>query len=153
MKAPGALRSSEWFLIVYFSYVALISSRFPLQSQGAWRPFGVAVLVAALIAALAYGEAWEHRTFFSIARDWLAVALVLVAYREMDWFSVIAHDHHLELRWIEWDRGSSTAPDCSAPSSRWGCCWRDTWNSATCWCTRWGHSLWRRSTSNAGATW
>ena len=39
-----------------------------------------------------------------MARDWLPVSLVLVAYREMDWFSAIAHDHHLELRWIEWDR-------------------------------------------------
>ncbi|MBZ5611772.1 MAG: phosphatase PAP2 family protein [Acidobacteriia bacterium] len=104
MKAPGALRSSEWFLIVYFSYVALISPAFSLQSQIAWRPFAVALLVAALMAAFAYGEANEHRDAFSIARDWLAVSLVLAAYREMDWFSMLAHDHHLELRWIEWDR-------------------------------------------------
>jgi membrane-associated phospholipid phosphatase len=104
VKAAGALRSSEWFLILYFSYVALISAKFPLQSYDTWRPLAAALLVAALIAALAYGEAWEHRTAFSIARDWLAVGLVLVAYREMDWFSALAHDHHLELRWIEWDR-------------------------------------------------
>ncbi len=104
MKAPGALRSSEWFLIVYCSYVALISPKFPLPPHLAWRPFAVGVLAAALMAAFAWGEAWEQRDVFAIARDWLAVALVLVAYREMDWFSMLAHDHHLELRWIEWDR-------------------------------------------------
>jgi membrane-associated phospholipid phosphatase len=104
VKSFGALRSSEWLLIIYFAYVALISPAFSLQSQNAWRPFLVALLVAALISALAYGESHENREVFGIARDWLAVGLVLVAYREMDWFAAMAHDHHLELRWIEWDR-------------------------------------------------
>ncbi|MGD0438291.1 MAG: hypothetical protein ABSB86_17665 [Bryobacteraceae bacterium] len=39
-----------------------------------------------------------------MARDWLAGALALVAYREMDWFSPLAHSFQLELRWVEWDR-------------------------------------------------
>ncbi len=37
-------------------------------------------------------------------RDWVAVAMVLVAYREMDWFSALARNFRLELRWEEWDR-------------------------------------------------
>jgi membrane-associated phospholipid phosphatase len=104
VKASGALRSSEWLLILYFGYVALVSSAFPLQPQIAWRPYAVAMLVAALIAAFTYGESHEHETAFSIARDWLAVALMLIAYREMDWFSALNGRHHLELRWVEWDR-------------------------------------------------
>lgn len=96
MKALRALRSSEWLLIGYFSYVALISaSRLPL----------VALLLAvALVAVLAYAESRASREFFSIARDWAPLALTLVAYREMDWFTPLAWDHHLEFRWIEWDR-------------------------------------------------
>jgi membrane-associated phospholipid phosphatase len=78
--------------------VAIISPEFPR------RPFAVALLVAALIAAFAYGESHEHENAFGIARDWLAVALILIAYREMDWFSRLSRDYHLELRWVEWDR-------------------------------------------------
>ena len=99
-----ATRSSEWLLIVYFVYVALISTAFSLPGQVAWRPFAVAMLVAGLIVAFGYGESREYAEPFSIARDWLAVALVLVAYREMDWFGFLHHDYHLEMRWIEWDR-------------------------------------------------
>jgi membrane-associated phospholipid phosphatase len=70
----------------------------------AWRPAAVALLIAALLAAMAYGEANEYQKLFSMTRDWLAGALALVAYREMDWFSPFAHNFRLELRWVEWDR-------------------------------------------------
>jgi membrane-associated phospholipid phosphatase len=97
---PGAvrLRSAEWMLTIYFAYVALISLAFPLQSNV--RPFVVAILVPALFAAMALGKG----VAFSMARDWAAVAMVLVAYREMDWFSGLARNFPLELRWEEWDR-------------------------------------------------
>jgi membrane-associated phospholipid phosphatase len=104
VKALGPVRSSEWLLIAYFSYVAAIAPMFPLQLQTQWRPAAVALLVAALVAAFAYGEANEHSEIFSIARDWLGVALTLVAYREMDWFSPLAHNLRYELRWVQWDR-------------------------------------------------
>jgi membrane-associated phospholipid phosphatase len=99
-----ALRSSEWLLIVYFGYVALISPAFPLQPRVALLPFALTMLVSALFVVLAYAEAHGHREFFSITRDWVPVALTLVAYREMDWFSPAARDYHLELKWVEWDR-------------------------------------------------
>jgi len=104
VKLPGPLRSSEWLLILYFSYVAMISRVFFLPPAMAWRPFAVDLLVALLFAALAYGEEHEYQRAFSFARDWLPVALVLVAYQEMDWFAFLPHDHHLEFHWIEWDR-------------------------------------------------
>jgi membrane-associated phospholipid phosphatase len=104
VKAFGRLRSSEWLLIGYFAYVAAIAPAFPLQSRMLWRPAAVALLVTALLASAAYGEATEHRSVFSTARDWLALALTLVAYREMDWFSPLSHNLRLELRWVEWDR-------------------------------------------------
>jgi membrane-associated phospholipid phosphatase len=88
-----ALRSSEWLLIGYFTYVALISGpRLPL------------IVAAGVISLLAYGESRGNREFFSIARDWLPLALTLMAYREMDWFTPLGSDHHLELRWIQLDR-------------------------------------------------
>ena len=96
MKALRALRSTEWLLTGYFSYVALISA--------SRRPALVLILSIALVAVLAYGESFGNREFFSIARDWAPLALTLVAYREMDWFTPLAWDHHLEFRWIVWDR-------------------------------------------------
>ena len=98
------LRSAEWLLAIYFGYVAAIAPRFPIQPQTVWRPFLVELLVCALFLALAYGETCEHAELFSILRDWVPVALLLLAYREMDWFSSMPHSFDLELRWVEWDR-------------------------------------------------
>jgi membrane-associated phospholipid phosphatase len=96
------LRSAEWLLTVYFAYVALISPAFRLENN--WRPFLVVALVYALFLALAYGESREHAELFGILRDWAPVALLLVAYREMDWFSALPHNFQLELAWVERDR-------------------------------------------------
>jgi len=98
------LRSSEWLLVIYFGYVAAIAPRFPLRQQVVWRPFLVEVLVCALFLALAYGESREHARLFGMLRDWVPIALILLAYREMDWFSSMQRAVDLELRWVEWDR-------------------------------------------------
>ena len=99
-----SLRSAEWLLVIYFGYVAAIAPRFPLQEQLVWRPFLLEVLVCALFFALAYGESREHATVFSMLRDWASVAVLLLAYREMDWFSSLPRNFDLELRWVAWDR-------------------------------------------------
>ncbi len=104
MGTAAALRSSEFLLGGFFGYVAIISLVFPQESRSTALPLGLAFGVPALLAALAYGEARVHREFFSIARDWVPLALTLVAYREMNWFSPLVRDHHLEHRWIFWDR-------------------------------------------------
>ena len=98
------LRSSEWLLIAYFSYVAAIAPRFPLQPGLAQRPIWIAVLVCVAFCTMAYGESRDHVKLFSIMRDWASVALILLAYREMDWFRALPRNFALELRWERWDR-------------------------------------------------
>ncbi|HTC88351.1 MAG TPA: phosphatase PAP2 family protein [Bryobacteraceae bacterium] len=98
------LRSAEWLLVIYFGYVAAIAARFRLGQSFVWRPLLAELLVCALFLALAYGEAHEHAELFSIMRDWVPVALLLVAYHEMDWFSSLPRNFDLELRWVQWDR-------------------------------------------------
>jgi membrane-associated phospholipid phosphatase len=98
------LRSSEWLLVIYFGYVALIAPRFTLDRQTTWRPLVVELIVCALFLAEAYGESYEHTKLFAIMRDWTAVSLILVAYHEMDWFSSLPRNFDLELRWLAWDR-------------------------------------------------
>ena len=104
MKALATVRSAEWLLIGYLTYVALISTQFPLQPTVARLPLLLPFLVIALIAVLAYGESVTSHKFFSMARDWVPLPLTLAAYREMDWFTPLGWDHHFELKWIEWDR-------------------------------------------------
>lgn len=101
---PSRLRSAEWLLIIYFGYVGVIAPRFQLDQRVVWRPLVVEGLVCAMFLALAYGEAHENTKLFSIMRDWTSVSLVLLAYREMDWFSTLPRKFSLELRWEQWDR-------------------------------------------------
>ena len=68
--------------------------------QSKFLPFLVAILVLALFLALAQGRG----VAFSMACDWATVTMVLVAYREMDWFSGLPRNFLLELQWVEWDR-------------------------------------------------
>ena len=103
-RALKALRSSEWLLIGYFAYVAVIIWTFPLDPQVKWLALAVFVLVASQLVVFAAAESFGSQEFFSIARDWIPLALTLVAYREMDWFSPPPRDYDMELRWLEWDR-------------------------------------------------
>ena len=86
------LRSSEWLVIVYFSYVALIAGFYFLPLKA----FLFAAIVAAVVLALARTK--------SILRDIFPMTYALAAYREMDWFTPTTRDHHLENAWIVWDR-------------------------------------------------
>jgi fumarate reductase subunit D len=142
-----ALRSTEWLLIGYFSYVALISaSRLPAL---------LLLLAMALVAVLVYGESHGNQKFFSIARDWaplvLTLVLTLVAYREMDWFTPLAWDHHLEFRWIEWDRSLLYGWGFERAVESLGAIVRAIWNSAISWYTPLDLSRLRPSISSTAA--
>lgn len=102
---PGTLRPGEWVQIIYFAYVAVISLWFPLASGVRWVPFVVAVGVAACwwLLARQKGPGW------ALARDWVALAFTLTAYREMDLFTRPMPDHALERAWVVWDRQVLTA--------------------------------------------
>lgn len=91
------LRSADWLLVVYFLYIAAI---WPWEARR-W-------LLAAAVAGVLIGLVWLDGRFggtaIPIVRDWIALAFTLVAYREMDWFTPLFRDHHLERVWIVWDR-------------------------------------------------
>jgi membrane-associated phospholipid phosphatase len=62
----------------------------------AWPAWVVAMGVTLAVIALSQTD-W-------VVRDWTPLAFTLLAYREMDLFKVIAHDHHREHSWVVWDR-------------------------------------------------
>jgi membrane-associated phospholipid phosphatase len=86
------LRSSEWLLIAYFIYVALVSPFF----VSPWKPAATVVVVSIALLALARSESW--------LRDLAPLLLTLAAFEEMNWFTPAVRDHHLEQTWIVWDR-------------------------------------------------
>jgi len=86
------LRSSEWLIIAYFTYVALIAPWF----IAVWKAWAMAAMVAVLVWGLSRGD--------SVLRDCAPLAFVITAYRQMDWFTPKLHDRHLENAWIVWDR-------------------------------------------------
>jgi membrane-associated phospholipid phosphatase len=90
------LRISEWIFVAYFIYVAGIAAaiRPELTVQAAVLGAVVACMIAALARIPGTG----------MARDWLPVIYVLIAYREMNWFTPATRDFHLEHSWIIWDR-------------------------------------------------
>jgi membrane-associated phospholipid phosphatase len=99
---PSALRPPEAILLCYFAYTAVVAA-----AQGR---FGAAVgasitvvAVAALFASLIH-LARSHGGAAKILRDWIPLGLVIVAYREMNWFTDVHKTHALERSWQAIDR-------------------------------------------------
>jgi membrane-associated phospholipid phosphatase len=62
-----------------------------------------------LLVLLAYSvllclDVLRRRTWTGVARDWTPLGLLLLAYREMDWFAVTHQVHSLESQWVHWDK-------------------------------------------------
>jgi membrane-associated phospholipid phosphatase len=96
------LRASEWMLVGYFGYVALLSVFFHdrpnLKHQPLW-------LLAGTITGLLLLERMEGYLPVAVSRfrDFLPLGLTLVAFEEMTLFAPRRYDAHLERVWIRWD--------------------------------------------------
>jgi len=86
------LRASEWLILGYFFYVAIVAVFF-------FAPFKAIALAAAVCAVMLLLARSR-----SVTRDLAPIAFTLAAYREMDWFTPAVRDHHIEKLWIVWDR-------------------------------------------------
>ena len=103
LRPAGAVRWSEWVVLAFLLYAAILAWRLPAAPPDSRR---IELLNPALIAAcvlLIYLNSAWHSLALSVARDWLPLAMVLLAYREMGWFA-LRHSPALELRWVVWDR-------------------------------------------------
>lgn len=96
MRLRPRLRPYEWLIIAYFAYVGAIAPLFIAEGEDRWLGAAVAGVVSFLLLGLSRND--------SILRDWVPIGFTLAAYREMNWFTPIFRDHHLERAWIVWDR-------------------------------------------------
>jgi membrane-associated phospholipid phosphatase len=98
------LRVSEWVLAAYYAYTTLLAVVLPIATDlraRTWIVNACIVLVYAVVLSL---ERKQPREWHSIARDWIPMPLMLLAYKEMGWFAPSSHDFHLEQQWIIVDR-------------------------------------------------
>jgi membrane-associated phospholipid phosphatase len=96
------MRSSEWVVAGYFTYVALVATWFfgLFHATTAWETWALAVAIITIIQILARFA--KHGN--SYTRDLAPIVYTFAAYREMDWFTPAVHAHRLERTWIVWDR-------------------------------------------------
>ena len=102
MKLP--LRASEWIIVAFFGYVAVISPFFPDRVNLGIRP--LAALIAVYAALFAFGALDRGRRagFVATVRDWLPLLFTFLAFREMELFLPPVFDGRLEHGWIQLDR-------------------------------------------------
>lgn len=98
------LRRSEWLLVAYFAYTAVLAQVLPLRPPVPVVAAVVNLTVLAGFGLLAWAESLRRRGFFAVLRDWYAAPLMLLAYREMGWFAPAHHTHQYERTWVGWDR-------------------------------------------------
>ena len=95
------LRRSEWVLSLFFLYIAVLCA---WRTQSVSLPGAVAVLIPLAAIAVARADSRSPRLGWSIARDWIPAALVVVAYWSIDWVPHAPRNRAFEQVLIVWDR-------------------------------------------------
>lgn len=98
------LRSSEYLIIVYFSYSAAVSAVLPIERTITAVTVTLNATVIAGLSLLAYAHRLRGRRLLAVLRDWYPMPLVLLAYREMGWFARPHGEPVLERSWVKWDK-------------------------------------------------
>jgi membrane-associated phospholipid phosphatase len=97
------LRPSGIILLIYFIYTATIAQLLPVRRSVANVILAVNILVLAGYIALARAES-NLDPVVAVLLDWVPLALIILAYKEMGCFVPNRITYRLEERWIVWDR-------------------------------------------------
>ncbi len=96
-KRFRVMRSAEWVHTIFFAYASVLALLLPVSSTIRLRVLVVNTCVLLLLR-------WLTATGKSLAiRDACALALVILAYKQMGWFAPATHSYRLEKQWIVWD--------------------------------------------------
>jgi membrane-associated phospholipid phosphatase len=111
------LRRSEWVLVGYFLYVAML---------GLWRarvffqPSSLALIVPLALILLARADSLATHRNWSIVRDWFPALLVLLGYWSIDAVTAAHGDWAFENKLVGWDRTLLNDWDLRAAIERFG---------------------------------
>jgi membrane-associated phospholipid phosphatase len=94
------LRAVEWVRGAFFTYSSILTIVLLLSPQVRARTLATNAVVLCTTVLLVK---WPQRGWTEITRDWYALALVLLAYKQIGWFAPPNHDHRLERLWMPWD--------------------------------------------------
>lgn len=97
------VRGSEWLLVLYFAFMAAIAPWFQARPSLGAKPLFQALVVFAILGLAAWLEPRIPGYTISWLRDWLPIGLLLVAFRELDWFTPANYPGHFEPGWLAWD--------------------------------------------------
>ena len=98
------LRRTEWVLLAFLLYAQALAFALPLSPEVRLRACLIDLGVIAIGGLLALADAARPTLAVSVARDWLPLGVVLLAYQEMGWFAAPHTGTALESRWVIWDR-------------------------------------------------
>ncbi|MBV8811887.1 MAG: phosphatase PAP2 family protein [Acidobacteriaceae bacterium] len=97
------LRSSEWLLIGFFAYIALLIPFFPDRPSLKFQPVLILCAVFALCCTLSGAHTRQVSGAIQFLRDWLPIGILFGAFREMELFLPRRFDHSYETIWLRWD--------------------------------------------------
>ncbi len=98
------LRESEWLLLGFFIYLVLLIPFFQDRPHLGVRPLEWLAGVALVLGSLCIAGNGRYEAVIGMIRDWIPMALTLVAFREMELFLPLRYNTGYQTSWIHWDR-------------------------------------------------
>ena len=98
------VRRTEWVVLAFLVYAVAAANLLPVGPSVAGRVAAVNLALIVVYGAIIRADRTRPRLALSVVRDWLPLAAILLAYREMGWFALPHVGHALESRWVVWDR-------------------------------------------------
>lgn len=96
-------RKSEWICAAYFAYTAVVAALRPISAGVRMEVWAADAAVLAALWLLASRRATRSPAL-AVVRDWLPLALILLAYRQMGWMALPHENRNFEHYWIVLDR-------------------------------------------------
>jgi len=100
----GLVRRSEWVILGFLVYAVVLGALLPVAPSVRSLVTLLNFTILAAYSVLIVFDRSKPAGAFSVARDLVSLALIVLAYREMGWFARPHLDHNLEASWVEWDR-------------------------------------------------
>jgi membrane-associated phospholipid phosphatase len=97
------LRVHEWMFVAFFSYIAAITPLFQTRPNLHGQPYVILAIVCVTFLIVDRLQRTGLSFGMDIARDWLPIFFIFLAFREMDYFAPREYDLLTEMSWIRWD--------------------------------------------------